>query len=120
MVVGGFLGIGNEATLVIEKVIAFSVLSIGLLIIFKNRLNIGIILGLLVVFGFFHGYAHGAEMPETNTVYKYIPGYTMGAALIALLGAFIGKRVTASKEVSSYTYVIGGILIGCGVMLLLP
>lgn len=93
MILGGFLGIDNEATPFIEKIIAFSVFAIGLMIAYRMRLNLIFVLILLAVFGYFHGYAHGAEMPEMNTISKYIPGYTLGAVLLALIGVFIGKIV---------------------------
>ena len=116
MVIGGFFGIENEATLFIEKTIAFSVLSIGFIIAFREKLNLMLILTLLAVFGAFHGYAHGAEMPETNTVFKYIPGYTLGAILLVVIGFGIGKMSSGDKAI----HMIAGILIGCGIMMLLP
>ena len=120
MVLGGFLGVNNEATLFIEKVIAFSVLSIGFIIAFRTRLNLLLILAILAIFGYFHGYAHGAEMPETNTVFKYIPGYTLGAILLAAIGVFIGKIVNIKGQNDMPIHIISGILIGCGIMMLLP
>lgn len=120
MVLGGFLGVNHEATLVIEKIIAFSVFSIGFLITFRKRLNLMLILILLAVFGCFHGYAHGAEMPETNTVFKYILGYTLGAILLAVIGAFVGKKNYRKKDKDIAVSMISGIVIGCGIMMLLP
>ncbi len=117
MVIGGFLGVNNEATLFVEKTIAFSVFSTGFIIAFRTKLNLLLILILLAIFGCFHGYAHGAEMAETNTVFKYIPGYTLGAILLACLGAFVGKIIHTRKN--AYT-MISGIIIGCGIMMLLP
>jgi len=116
MIVGGFMGVDKEATFFVEKTIAFSVLSIGFLAAFYKNLNVAVILALFAVFGGFHGYAHGAEMPETNTVFKYIPGYTLGAILLAIIGFFIGKVSRQGKAI----HMISGILIGCGIMMLLP
>lgn len=120
MVIGGFMGVNQEATFLIEKIIAFSVFSIGLLAAFRSRLNTLLVLLLLAIFGYFHGYAHGAEMPETNTVFKYIPGFTLGAILLACIGAFIGKIAYNSNNANTLTSLISGIIIGCGIMMLLP
>lgn len=120
MVLGGFLGVNNEATLLVEKIIAFSVFSIGFIIAFRTRLSLILILMLLAIFGYFHGYAHGAEMSETNTVFKYIPGYTLGAILLACLGAFIGKIIHTRNNAYTIISMISGIIIGCGIMMLLP
>lgn len=120
MVLGGFLGVNQEATQIIEKAIAFSVFTIGVFSAFRMRFNFLLILILLLVFGFFHGYAHGAEMPESNTVYKYIPGYTLGAILLALIGVFIGKMIMTKDQHNSTITLISGIIIGCGIMMLLP
>lgn len=120
MVIGGFLGVENEATFLIEKVIAFSVFAIGIMVAMRKSINLTLVLGLLAIFGFFHGYAHGAEMPETNTVFKYIPGFTLGALLLAVTGAFIGKVINAWADNNTNISICSGILIGCGIMMLLP
>lgn len=120
MIIGGFLGVENEATVFVEKTIAFSVLAIGFFIAIREKLNLILLLGLLAIFGGFHGYAHGAEMPETNTVFKYIPGYTLGAILLAVIGFFIGKMTNRKGKNDMAIHMISGIIIGCGVMMLLP
>lgn len=119
MVVGGFLGVDHEATLFIEKTIAFSVFFIGLTIVLRNKLNLSLILVLLSMFGGFHGYAHGAEMDEMNTVFKYIPGYTLGATLLAGLGVFIGKMISTKDDNNTFIVLASGVVIGCGIMMLL-
>jgi len=72
MILGGLAGIDNEATFLIEKIIAFSVFALGLLIAFDLKPNLIISIIIISIFGGFHGFAHGAEMPESNTALKYI------------------------------------------------
>lgn len=119
MVLGGLSGIDNEATVKIEKVIAFSVLFIGIIIAFRKKLNTYLILTLLIIFGGFHGYAHGAEMSETNTAFKYISGYSLGAVLLAGFGALIGKIMNLSKFEETFTMMLSILIVGLGMILLL-
>lgn len=119
MIVGGILGVGKEATALIEKIIAASVLLIGVQISFDLLKSKAIILVLLTIFGFFHGFAHGAEMPETTTVAKYVIGYSLGTLLIALV-SFLFVRVLSNVKTAGVIYKgIGGFLIGAGLVFLI-
>jgi len=119
MAVGGYLGIGQEATVAIEKFIAFSAVFVGLVIGFRFQLNKLIGLGLMGLFGFTHGFAHGAEMPEDTTAMQYISGFVIGAALLALLGwgiAFLVNRQSNTQRLFTF---LGGILVGAGLIFLI-
>lgn len=120
MLIGGFLGVSREATFLVEKVIAFSSLVMGIMIAYRKSLNIWIIVALFFVFGAFHGYAHGAEMDPSNSVFKYIPGYILGAILLTLAGAMIAKMVYGRTNSENSIRLLAGIIIGCGIMFLLP
>lgn len=120
MIVGGFLGIGNEATFAIEKFIASSVLITGLFILAHDKLSTILLSVILALFGFAHGYAHGAEMPETTTSLQYISGYTLGAILMAVIGMFFTKLLNSTSENEEKNVsLLGGIVIGCAVVILL-
>ena len=119
MTLGGFLGIGQEATFWVEKVIAFSVFSIGWMLALRSRLNLVFTLTMVIIFGAFHGYAHGAEMDASNSVFKYVPGYTLGAILLSGIGFIIGKLISSKKNSQILSFLVSGIIIGCGLMMLL-
>lgn len=119
MVIGGFVGIGKEATLLIEKFIALSVVLIGLVI--GLRLNLGK-LGiplLLASFGFAHGFAHGAEMPEDTTTFQYISGFAIGAILLAVIGWLLSLFANNQNSSDRLYTLLGGVILGAGLMLLL-
>ena len=121
MIIGGLIGIGNEATPLIEKIIASSVLIHGILIAINRKIPIQVLYLLIAIFGFVHGYAHGAEMPDDNTALQYISGYVIGTILLSILGVLISKSINISSSPSSYSKTfLGGIVIGCGIILLLP
>lgn len=119
MIVGGYLGIGNEATTLIEKVIASSVLIVGLAIAFGIRINIALVAIVLGGFGFFHGYAHGAEMPDGTTALKYISGFAIGTLLLSGIGILLGRIFSNIDSKGLIIRFIGGVLVGFGTMFLL-
>ena len=117
MIIGGLLGIGNEATSLIENIIVGSVIVIGVVLGLSLKPSTIVAVSVLGIFGFVHGYAHGAEMPETTTAFKYISGYIGGAALLSLLGLVIGKLIGRKIAAVQYQILIGGILIGSALMM---
>jgi len=118
LIVGGLLGIGKEATFVIEKFIAFSVLLTGFAILLHEKINPIILAISLAVFGFVHGFAHGAEIPEDTTVLEYVSGYSLGAILMAAIGMIIARQLSGNKEERN-VYLVGGVIVGCALMILL-
>jgi len=119
MVVGGVLGIGGEATVLVEKVIAASVFIVGLLCM-RSSSNGGVQALLVAAFGYVHGYAHGAEMPESTTALKYILGYAVGTILLTILGVGIGRYVASHSRSSHLRYLLAGLFIGAGIVFLWP
>jgi len=119
MVIGGIFGIGQEATVVIETTIVISVMIIGVLLGFNLTIAKVLALAILAFFGVVHGYAHGAEMPETTTAFKYISGYVVGAGVLAIIGWIIGKLTDRKIAAVQYQILIGGILIGSALMMLI-
>lgn len=119
MIVGGLFGITNEATFLIEKIIALSVFVIGLIIAFKVKMNYALVLVLAITFGAFHGYAHGAEMSDNNTALKYISGYTIGTLLVGTVGMFLARTIYSSDKKDQYQNIIGGSIMGAGIVILI-
>jgi len=119
MIIGGYLGINNEATFLIEKIIAASVLLIGLFIGMNKKINLVLILVSISIFGFFHGFAHGAEMPEATQAIKYIPGFALGALLMASLGMVICKFLISKSNPSPVSLFLSGLLVGMGFLILI-
>ena len=119
MIIGGFLGISNEATFLLEKIIAFSVLAIGTAIAFKLRVGLIPVLVVVGIFGFCHGYAHGAEMSETNTALKYISGYSIGTLIASTLGMLLARLVNSQSQGEINCRILGGVIMGCGIMILM-
>lgn len=104
MAVGALLGRfeGSLSGTVIEVGIALSVVFIGVAIAGEGRVPTAVIAGAVLFFGFFHGYAHGVEIPDVARPALYAFGFLVGTALIHLLGVLIGevaKRYTTGTSV---------------------
>lgn len=118
MLIAGTLGIGQEGFPYMEFGIALSVLVFGVSILIKDKLPDFFILILAPFFGFFHGFAHGVEMPVDTNPIIYISGYILGVILIFLLGILIGKFGQKSEKNKSFIKVIGGLLALMGLYIL--
>jgi urease accessory protein len=124
MAVGGLagradLGLGSTA---IETGIAVSVIALGGALAADRRLDVRVVMGAVVFFGFFHGYAHGVEIPDIARPWLYALGFLLGTAIIHLLGVVCGevaKRYTKGRpviRVLGAVFVVFGFLFIFGVM----
>lgn len=74
----------------IEAGIASSVLALGLLVALSARLPAALSIGITALFGFFHGYAHGLELPESAAPVEYALGFLIATATLHLTGIAAG------------------------------
>lgn len=90
MAFGGLLGWIDIGLTAIEAGIAFSVLALGTAIAVDKKVPMVAAMSAVGVFAVFHGYAHGAEMPEVARPQTYALGFMSGTALLHLAGVLIG------------------------------
>ena len=90
MALGGALGMAGVGLPVAEQGIAASVLILGLLIAAAVRLPLAAGLAVVGIFALCHGYAHGAETPETATDAVYALGFAGATALLHACGFGLG------------------------------
>lgn len=90
MAVGGALGIAAVPLPGVEIAIAGSGVVIGALIVIHRKFPLAAALVLVAVFAIFHGYAHGAEAPETANPFAYSIGFVIGTGLMHVCGIAIG------------------------------
>ncbi len=98
MLLGGIWGINEMPLFAVEQGIALSVLVLGIAIAFDKKMPI--IWSMLFVgfFAFFHGYAHGAEMPNLAEPALYALGFIIATAFLHIVGIAIGE---ISKHVNN-------------------
>ena len=97
MAVAGLAGMAGVLPHV-ELGIAVSVFVLGAMIAFGVRLPLAAVMGLVAFFAVFHGYAHGAEMPQTASGLVYAAGFVVATALLHGLGIALGLGLTRTSE----------------------
>jgi len=97
MAVAGLAGMAGVLPHV-ELGIAVSAFVLGAMIAFGVRLPLAAVMGLVAFFAVFHGYAHGAEMPQTASGLVYAAGFVVATALLHGLGITLGLGLTRTSE----------------------
>ena len=90
MAFGALLAILNVPQPPIELGIALSVLALGAAIAFGYRAPIWIAGTLTGLFGLFHGYAHGAEIPSLADPVAYSTGFVLATGSLHVAGIGLG------------------------------
>jgi len=93
MAFGGALGILGVPLPGVEQGIALSGIVLGFMVAFALRPPLwvaGVIVG---IFAIFHGYAHGAELPESANPLTFAIGFVVSTGLLHLAGIAFGLLV---------------------------
>ena len=90
MSAGAGLGMAGVALPYAETGIALSIVVFGLAAIVGLRAPVALLAVLVGVFAVFHGYAHGAEMPETASGLSFGLGFLAATALLHAAGLGLG------------------------------
>lgn len=93
MAVGGVIGWAGLpiSSQVVELAIATSVILLGGIIAWGRAIPVPAAMVAVAFFGFFHGFAHGAEIPEIADPIVYALGFMLGTALLHLTGVLIAE-----------------------------
>jgi urease accessory protein len=121
MAAGGAIGFAEIRVPYVELFIAASVVVLGVLVAFRT--NIPLIAAMLIAgfFAIFHGHAHGAELPDGESIYPYAAGFLLATALLHLAGVAIGlgfAKLSASGLGQRIVQTGGGAIALVGVVLL--
>ncbi|SFI09487.1 HupE/UreJ family protein [Methylobacterium brachiatum] len=90
MSAGAGLGMAGVALPYAETGIALSIVVFGVAAIVGLRAPVALLASLVGVFAVFHGYAHGAEMPETASGLSFGFGFVAATALLHAAGLGLG------------------------------
>ncbi|NVO17794.1 MAG: HupE/UreJ family protein [Rhodoplanes sp.] len=90
LVAGAVLATSGVALPAVEPIVTASVVVLGLLVALKVRLPVVAAAAVVGLFGLFHGYAHGAEMPAAAAPLLYGLGFVSATALLHLAGIGVG------------------------------
>ena len=90
MVLAGALATSGTSLPFVEVGIATSVIALGLIVAFEAKPPVAAAMALVAFFAIFHGYAHGAELPEDASGAAYGAGFVLATALLHAIGIGIG------------------------------
>lgn len=90
MLAGGVLGMLHVPMPFVEPAILASVVALGLLVALAVDLPVSAGVAVIGLFALFHGYAHGAEVPENVGGLGYMAGFAVATALLHAVGIAAG------------------------------
>lgn len=100
MAAGGALGMAGVEVPFVETGVALSVVALGAAVAFGLKAPVAAAMAMVGLFAVFHGYAHGAEAPETAGGASYAAGFMLATALLHAAGVGFGAligRIGAAK-----------------------
>lgn len=93
MALGGLLGVAGVPLPAIELGISTSAILLGAMVALAFRPPLWIAATVVAAFSVWHGYAHGAELPQAVNPMAYGIGFVMSTGLLHLCGILIGVLV---------------------------
>jgi hypothetical protein len=82
MSLGGLAGLANIPVPGVEMMTLLSVVVFGVMVVGRIRFRTSISVLIVVFFGFFHGFAHGQEMPSSADLLSFALGFMMATLLL--------------------------------------
>jgi hydrogenase/urease accessory protein HupE len=93
MTVGGIVGASGIALPGVELAIMLSIAVFAALVARKAHLRLSVSMWLVAFFAFFHGFAHGAEMPGSANMVMFGFGFVVATLLLHATGLAVGRLV---------------------------
>jgi urease accessory protein len=120
LAVAGLVGMAGISLPFVEIGIGLSVVVLGLVLAFQLSLPIIAAMALVGFFAIFHGYSHGAEMPESTGGFAFGQGFVSATALLHAIGIGLGIGIERLGNQYSQSLVrVGGsamALTGVGIL----
>ncbi|MCS6813445.1 MAG: HupE/UreJ family protein [Cyanobacteria bacterium] len=109
MALSGIAGMAGVPLPLVEQGIVLSVLVLGVLIAATAKFPLPVSAAIVGLLAIFHGYAHGAEMPDNTTGLLYGLGFVISTALLHAIGIGAGWLVQRFTKEQVIRYVGGAI-----------
>ncbi|CAM8623796.1 HupE Hydrogenase/urease accessory protein [Comamonadaceae bacterium] len=117
LVLGALLGLQGLGGVVVEPMVAASVLALGLLVLTRQGMNAAASMALVGGFAVFHGLAHGAELAATGNAFAAVAGMFATTIALHLTGVALGWTLRAANVWA--TRATGAAVAASGVALLM-
>lgn len=116
MIAGGIVGATGMAFPLLEVGIVLSLVVLGLMLSFQVRMPVLLASAVVGVFAWFHGFAHGAEMPVMASGMVYGLGFVVATATLHGVGIAVGLAAQQMKQpkliqAAGLTSVLFGVLL---------
>lgn len=120
MTIGGGVGMSGTALAWSEIVIALSVVLLGGAVLAARPIAWPFAICAVLLFGAAHGFAHGAELPQSSNPGPYIAGFlvtTAGLHIVGVVGALLILETVKGERLLRQ---LGGIVALAGLGLCVP
>lgn len=115
MILGGLAGAGGLPFPAVEPVILASVIVLSVLVALAWRPALPVLLAMTALFGAAHGWAHGAEGPQTGII-AYAAGFAVMTMGLHLAGILLGRAIPAvALRAAGAVAAASGALLAAGV-----
>ncbi|HTL65413.1 MAG TPA: HupE/UreJ family protein [Pseudolabrys sp.] len=118
MAMAGVIGMAGIVIPVAEVGIGLSVVVLGLAIAFQLRPPTFVAMAVVGFFALFHGYAHGAELPDGITGLSFALGFLLATALLHGTGVGLGLLMQRQASSRRLLHVGGGAMALVGIAVL--
>jgi len=116
MILAGAIGMFGVEIPFVEVGIVLSVIVLGLLIAGAVKWSLPVGALLVTLFAFFHGHAHGTEIPVGVDAIPYSAGFSIATVILHAVGILLGSMAPRLLTRSAIR-VTGGVIAAAGVAL---
>jgi urease accessory protein len=118
MALGSLAGFAQVGIPMVEVGVVGSLCVFGLLLAFRARLPLALSCALVGLFAFFHGHAHGTEIPGLGAAGRYMAGFILGTGVLHATGIAAGRWLQVRSLEAGLRYAGGAItLVGVALFL---
>jgi urease accessory protein len=117
--IGGLFGLTGHTLPAVEGVISMSVMLLGVAIASERKFPIPLAMLGVGFFAFFHGQAHGAELPSSVQPSGFVTGFMIATAFLHLTGVGLGEACYIFPQAGRIRALLGAGIAGIGLHLLL-
>jgi urease accessory protein len=98
MLAGAWAGLGHTALAAGETMIVASLIILGAMIMRASAFSVYAAAAICLLFGAFHGYAHGNEAGSSGDYNAYLGGLVIATALLHLAGMGVGLMLRIASR----------------------
>ena len=119
LLVGALMGLAGVQLPAVEPMIAASLLVLGLLVVTRVHLPVGVAMSVVGVFAVFHGVAHGHELASEQGAALTLAGMVGATVLLHGVGIALGWSMRRAHGLTAWLpRVAGAAVVGLGATLL--